>query len=66
VALIPEHDDFLPPEAAEKRFSVLPEAELIAVSGAKHLWVGESATKRVLNEIVRLASPESYPLPEYF
>jgi len=66
VALIPEHDDFLPPEAAEKRFSVLPEAELIAVSGAKHLWVGESATKRALNEIVRFASPESYPLPEYF
>jgi len=66
VALIPEHDDFLPPGPAIKRFSVLPEAELVAVDGAKHLWVGESATKRVLNEIVRFAAPASYPLAETY
>lgn len=66
VALIPEHDEFLPPETALARFSVLPEAEIIAVDGAKHLWVGESATKRVLNEIVRSVNPAKYPLPESF
>lgn len=66
VALIPEHDEFLPPEPARKRFSVLPEVELIAVDGAKHLWVGETATKRVLNEIVRAVNPSKYPLPESF
>jgi uncharacterized protein len=66
VALIPEHDDFLPPEPARKRFSALPEAELIAVDGAKHLWVGEGSTKRVLNEIVKYVNPAKYPLPESF
>jgi alpha/beta superfamily hydrolase len=66
VALIPEHDEFLPPGPAIERFSALPEAEVIAVDGAKHLWVGESATKRVLNEIVRAVNPAKYPLPESF
>ena len=66
IALIPEHDEFLPPGPALDRFSVLPEAQVIAVDGAKHLWVGESATKRVLNEIVRAVNPTKYPLPDSF
>lgn len=66
VALVPEHDNFLPPEPAAKRFSVLPEAEMIYVDDAKHLWVGESSTRRVLNEIVRAVNPSSYPLPESY
>jgi hypothetical protein len=61
-----EQNEFLPPGPALERFSVLPEAEVIAVDGAKHLWVGESATKRVLNEIVRVVNPAKYPLPERF
>jgi alpha/beta superfamily hydrolase len=66
VALIPEHDEFLPPGPAIERFGALPEAEVIAIDGAKHLWVGESATKRVLNEIVRVVNPSKYPLPDTF
>ena len=66
VAVIPEHDEYLPPGPALERFSVIPEAEVIAVDGAKHLWVGESATKRVLNEIVRAVNPAKHPLPESF
>ena len=66
IALIPEHDEFLPPGPAIERFGVLPEAQVIAVDGAKHLWVGESATKRVLNEIVRAVNPTKYPLPDSF
>ena len=66
IALIPEHDEFLPPSPAIERFSVLPEAQVISVDGAKHLWVGESATKRVLNEIVRAVNPTKYPLPDSF
>lgn len=66
IALVPEHDDYLPPEPAKMRFSVLPDAEIIAVDGAKHLWVGESATRRVLNEIVKAVNPAKYPLPETF
>jgi alpha/beta superfamily hydrolase len=66
IALIPEHDEYLAPAAALERFAVLPEAEVIPVDGAKHLWVGEAATKRVLNEIVRAVNPAKYPLPETF
>jgi alpha/beta superfamily hydrolase len=66
VAIVPEHDEFLAPKEASVRFSVTPEAQVIAVDGAKHLWVGEMATKRVLNEIVKVVAPESYPLPEQF
>lgn len=66
IALIPEHDEYLAPEQAIERFSVVPEAEIIGVDGAKHLWVGESATRRVLNEIVKAVAPASYPLPEQY
>ena len=66
IALIPEHDEYLAPAAALERFAVLPEAEVIPVDGAKHLWVGEPATKRVLNEIVRTVNPAKYPLPDSF
>lgn len=63
VAVIPEFDDYLRPEEARTRFAVLPETELVAVSGGKHLWVGEEQTRRVLNEIVRAVNPAALPLP---
>lgn len=63
VALVPEFDDYLKPDEAREQFSVIPRAEIIGVDGAKHLWVGESATTRVLNEIVRAVNPAKYPLP---
>ncbi|CAB4897198.1 unannotated protein [freshwater metagenome] len=66
IALIPEHDEYLAPAAALEHFAVVPEAEVIPVDGAKHLWVGEAATKRVLNEIVRAVNPSKYPLPDTF
>lgn len=66
VALIPEHDDYLKPVEAAERFSVVAKTELINVDQAKHLWVGESATKRVLNEIVKVVNPGKYPLPDFY
>jgi alpha/beta superfamily hydrolase len=66
VAIVPEHDEYLAPKEAIVRFSVVPEAEVIAVDGAKHLWVGELATRTVLNEIVKIVAPRSYPLPHKF
>jgi alpha/beta superfamily hydrolase len=66
VALIPEHDDYLKPQEAATKFSVINEIELIAVEDAKHLWVGESATKAVLNEIVKVVNPVAYPLPDFY
>lgn len=59
-ALIPEHDDYLKPAEAREGFAALPQAELIAVDGAKHLWVGDS--ERVLDEVTRKLAPD-VPLP---
>lgn len=63
VILVPEFDDYLRPDAARERFSSVPEATLIAVEGGKHLWVGETQTRRVLTEIVAAVNPDALPLP---
>jgi alpha/beta superfamily hydrolase len=63
VALIPEFDDYLRPAEAAQRFSIVPETELVAVEGGKHLWVGEQQVSRVLNEIVGRVVPAASPLP---
>ncbi|TFD31068.1 alpha/beta hydrolase [Cryobacterium sp. TMT1-19] len=63
VAVIPEFDDYLRPEEARERFASVPDTRLIAVEGGKHLWVGESATRRVLDEIVAVVNPAAAPLP---
>ncbi|WP_285040452.1 alpha/beta hydrolase [Plantibacter sp. LMC-P-059a] len=63
IVLVPEFDDFLRPPEATERFGVLPRATLVPVDGAKHLWVGESQTRRVLTEIVAAVHPEALPLP---
>ena len=62
-ALVPEHDDYLKPDEARKRFAVIPQLDLIAVDGAKHLWVGEPYVHLVLSEIVRIIAPARLPLP---
>lgn len=62
VVLVPELDDYLRPEEARRRFARVPQAEVIGVDGAKHLWVGEPAVARVLNEIVAHVLP-GHPLP---
>lgn len=66
IALVPELDDYLVPAEAQQRFKSIPQIELVGVDGAKHLWVGEAATKRVLDEIVKVVNPAAYPLPETF
>lgn len=66
VALIPEHDDYLKPVEAVIRFASIPHVRLINVDGAKHLWVGESSTKRVLDEVVGMINPGASPLPEFW
>lgn len=63
VALVPEHDDFLVPEQAAPHFAAVPNAEMIPVAGARHLWVGEAAVRRVLDEIVGHVLPGHGPLP---
>lgn len=60
-ALVPEHDDFLQPAEARERFAAVPQCEVVAVEGAKHLFVGY--TERVLDEVVRRVAPAAGPLP---
>lgn len=69
--LVPEFDDYLRPEEARTRFATLltntasaaAGTELIAVEGAKHLWVGEKYVRIVLDEVVRATNPAAVPLP---
>ena len=63
VALVPEFDDYLQPEQARVRFSLIPQIEIIEVKDGKHLWVGEPFVYRVLSEIVRIINPSKLPLP---
>ena len=66
VAIVPELDDYLRPAEAAERFASVPELELVAVEGGKHLWVGENQTSRVLNEIVARLNPAAVPLPQSY
>ncbi len=60
--IVPEHDDYLQPPQARERFKAVPQAEIVAVDGAKHLWVGD--TERVLDEIATRLNPAvEVPLP---
>jgi uncharacterized protein len=61
VCIVPEFDDYLRPDEARTRFARVPQAEVVAVPGAKHLLVGHAET--VFDEIVRHVEPDAYPLP---
>ena len=62
LALVPELDDYLRPQEARERFGAVPQAEVVGVDGAKHLWVGEPYVRRVHEEIVRRVNPAALPL----
>ncbi len=63
VAVIPEFDDYLRPAAAARRLATVPELDFVAVEGGKHLWVGESQTRRVLTEVLKRLNPAAIPMP---
>jgi alpha/beta superfamily hydrolase len=63
VALVPELDDYLRPDEARRRFARVPSAEVVAVPGAKHLWVGEPYVRIALTEIVRRVNPAALVPP---
>ncbi|PYY38322.1 alpha/beta hydrolase [Curtobacterium sp. MCBD17_030] len=66
VALVPEHDDFLQPDEAARRFAIAPTVRVVPVAGAKHLWVGEKYVRIVLDAIADLVVPGSAPLPTHW
>jgi uncharacterized protein len=61
-AFVPEFDDYLRPAQARERFAAIPQAEVVGVEGAKHLWVG--AAELILDEIVARIVPGASPLPQ--
>ena len=63
-AIVPELDDFLRPPEARERFAVVPQAEVVEVPDAKHLFVGYTET--VLDEVVRRIAPDAAPLPQTY
>jgi len=63
LALVPEFDDYLQPDQARERFARVPQAEVIGVPNARHLWVGERYVRIVLTEIVRRVNLAALPLP---
>jgi alpha/beta superfamily hydrolase len=63
VALVPEHDDYLRPAEAARRFAAVPQARVVGVEGGRHLWVGETLVRRALDEIVAVVAPDRGPLP---
>jgi alpha/beta superfamily hydrolase len=63
-ALVPEFDDYLRPAEARARFAAIPQAEIVGVDGAKHLWVGYA--ERVLDEVASRVAPGTTPLPREY
>ncbi|MBE9376268.1 alpha/beta hydrolase [Saccharopolyspora sp. HNM0983] len=60
--LIPEHDDYLRPEQARERFSVIPQLVVTGFDDTKHLWVGKA--EAALDAIVSTVAPDvPTPLP---
>ena len=61
--MVPEFDDYLRPDAAADRFSPVPQAQLVPVDDAGHLWIGERHVQAVLGEIATVVTPAASPLP---
>jgi len=61
VAVVPELDDFLRPADARRRLAAVPQAEVVAVPGGKHLLVGHAET--VLDLVAERVAPGTAPLP---
>jgi hypothetical protein len=66
VALIPEFDDYLQPDAAREKLAPISHIQIVEVKDGKHLWVGEPFVYRVLSEIVKVINPARLPLPTEF
>ena len=62
-ALVPEFDDYLRPDEARIRFAVVPTIKIVAVEGAKHLWVGEPFVHQVLSQINSIVTGDLAELP---
>lgn len=65
-AFVPGDDEYLKPKEAAAAFAVVPHAKVYGFEGDKHLWVGEAATRRVLNNVAHIIRPGISALPTTF
>ena len=67
-AVVPEFDDYLRPDEARRRFARIPQAEVVAVPGAYHLFVGkaEEAFDIVVDAMLGATDPPVTPLPREY
>ena len=61
LALVPELDDYLQPTEAREKFAAVPQATVVGIDQAKHLWVGEKFVRIAWNEALKFMLPD---LPE--
>ncbi len=61
VVVVPEHDDYLRPAEARRRFASVPQAEVVDVPNGRHLWVGQAEI--VLDLVAGRLNPDAAPLP---
>ena len=67
-AVVPEFDDYLQPAEARRRFARIPQAKIVAVAGAYHLFVGrvEDALDAVVHAVLGETFPDLTPLPREY
>ncbi len=67
-AVVPEFDDYLQPAEARRRFARVPQARIVAVEGAHHLFVGraEEALDAVVATVLGQHDPDATPLPREY
>ncbi len=64
-AIVPEFDDYLQPAEARRRFARIPQAEVVAIAGAHHLFVGR--TEEALDALVAaVLGPAHTPIPREY
>lgn len=55
--LVPGRDHLLPPDQARERFRRVPQARVVVVDGARHLWFGERYVAQAVQHVVSAAAP---------
>ncbi|HEX4018113.1 MAG TPA: hypothetical protein VHX15_15365 [Frankiaceae bacterium] len=67
-AVVPEFDDYLQPPEARQRFARVPQAQVVSIEGAHHLFVGraEEALDAVVATVLGATLPDASPLPREY
>ncbi len=67
-AVVPEFDDYLQPPEARRRFARVPQASVVGVAGAYHLFVGrtEDAFDAVVQAVLGADGATITPLPREY